>query len=106
MRPLTRLAAGAALVMLAPSVVSAQAGTRPSPRPLQTSAEAEFVTGRSVYLRSTGTRIGIITSMDAQHRFPRGFPQPVMKAVRVKRVDGPEDWVPVQGLNRIYVVRR
>jgi hypothetical protein len=65
-----------------------------------------FVVGRRVYLRSTKTFIGTIVAADAKHDFRSGrFPRPWMKAVLVDRRDGPHEWVPVEGITKLYVVR-
>jgi hypothetical protein len=69
------------------------------------SDEREFTRGRSVYLRSTKTRIGQILATDDAHEFPPTFRKTVAKAVLIRRVDGPLEWTPVEGLSRIYVVR-
>jgi hypothetical protein len=67
---------------------------------------ADFVTGKRLYLRSTKTFIGTIIDVAEQHDFPPDrFPRPRMKAVLVVRRDGPHDWLPVEGLNKIYVAR-
>ncbi len=65
-----------------------------------------FVPGKHVYLRSTKTLIGTITAVDERHSFPADrFPRARMKAVLIERRDGPRDWVPVERITRIYVVR-
>jgi len=69
------------------------------------SDERDFTVGRTVYLRSTKTRIGRIMAMDANHDFPPSFGKRHAKAVLIKRFDGPLDWRPVEGSSRIYVVR-
>lgn len=70
------------------------------------SSEADFVVGKRVHLRSTKTFIGRITAIDDDHAFPPDrFPRARMKAVRIERRDGPVSWVPVERINRIYVVR-
>jgi len=91
-----------------------------APRPLQTASqspakhagkdvyssdERDFTRGRTVYLRSTKTRIGQILATDDAHDFPPSFRKTRAKAVLIRRVDGPLDWTPVEGLSRIYVVR-
>jgi len=70
------------------------------------SAESDFVVGKTVYLRSSKLRIGTIRAVDPNHSFPRTFPRPRMKAVLIRRKDGPRDWVPVERITRIYVVNR
>lgn len=68
--------------------------------------ESDFVVGKRVHLRSTKTFIGRIIGEDASHAFPPDrFPRANMKAVLIERRDGPRDWVPVEGITRIYVVR-
>jgi hypothetical protein len=69
-------------------------------------AESDFVVGKTVYLRSSKMRIGTILAAEARHSFPRTFPRPQMKAVLIRRKDGPLDWVPVERITRIYVVNR
>jgi hypothetical protein len=69
------------------------------------SDERDFTRGRIVYLRSTRTRIGQILATDDAHDFPPTFRKTRAKAVLIRRVDGPLDWTPVDGLSRIYVVR-
>jgi hypothetical protein len=68
--------------------------------------ESDFVVGKTVYLRSSKMRIGTIQAADARHSFPRTFPRPRMKAVLIRRKDGPLEWVPVERITRIYVVNR
>jgi hypothetical protein len=70
------------------------------------SAESDFAVGKTVYLRSSKTRIGTILAVDPNHSFPRTFPRPRMKAVLIRRKDGPSDWVPVERITRIYVVNK
>ena len=69
------------------------------------SDERDFITGRSVYLRSTKTRIGKILATDGDHAFPPRFGKTRARAVLLRHVDGPSDWLPVEGLSRVYVVR-
>lgn len=121
MRQAPRLLVTATLAAcsLAPSAVRAQvvsvaatraqaaaASARPVQDSLYSSAESDFVIGKTVYLRSSKMRIGTIVDTDANHKFPRTFPRPRMKAVRIRRKDGPLDWVPVERINRIYVVNK
>lgn len=81
-----------------------QGGVRQEGR--YSSSEADFVVGKRVYLRSTKTFIGRITAVDDDHGFPPDrFPRARMKAVRIERRDGPVSWVPVERIDRIYVVR-
>ena len=69
------------------------------------SDERDFTRGRTVYLRSTKTRIGRILATDDDHAFPPAFGKTRAKAVLIRRVDGPFEWTPVERLSRIYVVR-
>ena len=73
---------------------------------LYSSAEADFVVGKTVYLRSSKMRIGTILKTDSRHSFPRSFPRPLMKAVLIQRKDGPYEWTPVERITRIYVVNK
>ena len=69
-------------------------------------AERDFIVGRRVYLRSTKTFIGTIVDADANKRFPADrFPRAQMKAVLIKRFDGPLGWEPMDQVIRIYVTR-
>jgi hypothetical protein len=65
----------------------------------------DFTVGRSVYLRSTRTRIGLIVAADDDHIFPPTFRRSHGQAVLIRHTDGPLDWLPVESLNRVYVVR-
>jgi hypothetical protein len=82
---------------------TSHASARPSAYLSDTSA---FLPGRVVYLRSTRTRIGVIEAADAHHQFPASFSRRSMSAVLIRRKDGPRDWVPLDGITRIYVVQR
>ena len=73
---------------------------------LYSSAESDFVVGKTVYLRSSKMRYGTILKTDAHHSFPRTFPRPHMKAVLIQRKDGPYEWTPVERITRIYVVNK
>ena len=73
---------------------------------LYSSAESDFVVGKTVYLRSSKMRIGTILKTDSRHSFPRSFPRPQMKAVLIQRKDGPYEWTPVERITRIYVVNK
>ena len=73
---------------------------------LYSSAESDFVVGKTVYLRSSKMRYGTILKTDARHSFPRSFPRPQMKAVLIHRKDGPYEWTPVERIARIYVVNK
>lgn len=73
---------------------------------LYSSAERDFVVGKTVYVRSSKTLIGTIIRADPNHAFPKTFPRPHMKAVLIRRKDGPSSWTPVEGITRIYVVNR
>lgn len=105
----------AVLTLLPPSAATQQqAASRPD-APSRSAApddagfssrEADFVVGKRVFLRSTKTFIGVIRAADANHRFPpKRFPRGRMNAVLIERFDGPRDWVPVEGIGRIYAVR-
>jgi hypothetical protein len=83
------------------SAADARAQTRPTTYLNEPSA---FVVGRTVYLRSTKTRIGTIEAVDSHHAFPRKFPRSRMRAVLIHRKDGPMEWTPIDGITRIYVV--
>jgi hypothetical protein len=69
------------------------------------SDERDFTVGRSVYLRSTKTRIGRIVAADDDHAFPPTFRTTRAKAVQIRHSDGPFDWQPVEFATRVYVVR-
>jgi hypothetical protein len=65
-----------------------------------------FVVGKRVYLRSSGTLIGRIIGAEEKHDFRAGrFRRPWMKAVLIERRDGPHEWVPVEGITKIYTAR-
>ena len=96
------LIAGAAY---APVVIARRTATPLAGKDGYSSDEREFTRGRSVYLRSTKTRIGQIIATDDDHAFPGSFRKSRGKAVLIRRVDGPLEWTPVEGLSRIYVVR-
>jgi hypothetical protein len=65
-----------------------------------------FVVGKRVYLRSTKTYIGRIIGAEDKHDFRDGhFRRPWAKAVLIERRDGPRDWMPVEGITRIYAVK-
>jgi hypothetical protein len=66
---------------------------------------ADFIVGKHVFLRSTKTFIGTITETDPNKSFPRGFPRSHMKAVLIQRAESRKDWVPIDGITRIYVTR-
>jgi hypothetical protein len=73
---------------------------------LYSTAERDFVVGKTVYLRSSKTLIGTIVRTDSNHAFPRTFPRPRMNAVLIRRKDGPYEWTPVERVTRIYVVNK
>ena len=73
---------------------------------LYSSAESDFVVGKTVFLRSSKMRYGIVLAVDANHRFPRSFGKTQMKAVLIRRKDGPYEWTPVERVVRIYVVNK
>lgn len=94
------IALSAALLALSVGTANAQTASARA----FTSEPRAFVVGKTVYLRSTKTRIGTIEAVDGRHAFPRTFPRPQMSAVLIHRKDGPMEWVPVEGITRIYVV--
>lgn len=96
------LIAGAAY---APVVIARRTATPLAGKDGYSSDERDFTVGRSVYLRSTKTRIGRILATDDDHAFPPTFRKSPARAVLIKHVDGPFDWLPVEGLSRIYAVR-
>jgi hypothetical protein len=69
-------------------------------------AESDFVVGKAVFLRSSKMRYGTVLAVDANHRFPRSFGKTHMKAVLIRRKDGPYEWTPVERVVRIYVVNK
>jgi hypothetical protein len=72
----------------------------------RTADSISFVVGKRVYLRSSGTFIGTIIDTDEHHDFRAGrFPRPWMKAVLMVRRDGPYEWMPVEGMARLYVAK-
>jgi hypothetical protein len=93
----------------AASAVPAQAAFR-SPSASSDSAysglERDFLVGKTVYLRSSKMLIGTIQATDSNHAFPRTFPRPHMKAVLIRRKDGPLEWTPVEQVARVYVVNK
>lgn len=66
---------------------------------------SDFIVGKHVFLRSTKTFIGTITAVDSNKAFPRTFPRSRMKAVLIERAESRKDWVPIEGITRIYVTR-
>jgi len=106
--------------LLAPAAARAQAkptrvasAAPAAPRPAAPSAPAvrpadstSFTVGKRLYLRSNGTFIGTIIDAEEQHDFRGGrFPRPWMRGVLVVRRDGPYEWMPVEGLSRLYTAR-
>jgi hypothetical protein len=83
----------------------ARAKRSPSEATAYSSNASDFVAGKRVFLRSTKTFIGRISAVDGNRALPRGFPRSHMKAVLIERADGGKDWVPVEGITRIYVTR-
>jgi len=69
-------------------------------------AESDFVVGKTVFLRSSKMHYGRILAVDANHRFPPSFGKTQMKAVLIRRKDGPYEWTPVERVVRIYVVNK
>ena len=96
------LIAGAAY---APVAIARQTTALHASREGYSSDERDFTVGRSVYLRSTRTHIGRIVAADGDHEFPPTFKTTHARAVLVRSVDGAYNWLPVEGLSRIYVVR-
>lgn len=97
-------------VVLAPSSVRAQrAAARVTPARVAggyLSDSTDFVVGKSVHLRSSKTFIGTIKTVEERHDFRSGrFPRPEMRAVLIERRDGPLEWVPVERITRIYIVK-
>jgi hypothetical protein len=88
-----------------PAATERQAEPRHADRDGYSSDARDFTVGRSVYLRSTKTPIGRILASDDDHAFPRGFRQSHGRAVLIRHTDGPMDWLPVESLRRVYVVR-
>jgi hypothetical protein len=68
--------------------------------------ESDFVVGKKVYLRSTKTFIGTIEKADESHSFPPSFPKTPAKAIMIRRKDRSRNWLPVEGITRIYVVNK
>lgn len=104
----TSLVAGLCLIAgaaYAPVAIARQTTALHAGKEGYSSDERDFTVGRTVYLRSTKTRIGRITATDARHDFPPSFRKRHAKAVLIRRFDGPVSWTPVEGLSRIYVVR-
>ena len=96
------LIAGAAY---APVAIARQATLAHAGRDGYSADERDFTTGRTVYLRSTKTKIGRILAVDDAREFPASFHTRHGRAVLLRHVDGPMDWLPVAGLSRVYVVR-
>lgn len=99
----------------APVAIARQIGVPEPPTPRMAPPHAaadgyssdarDFTVGRSVYLRSTKTRIARILATDDDHAFPPAFGKTHAKAVLIRHTDGPLDWMPVEFLTRVYVVR-
>jgi hypothetical protein len=89
----------------APVAIARQATALHTGKDGYSSDERDFTAGRSVYLRSTKTRVGKIVATDDDHAFPPRFGKTRARAVLRRHVDGPFDWLPVEGLSRVYVVR-
>lgn len=107
MRRLSRLSCVAAFLALTPATRGISQVPRPSTQKdsAYSGLEKDFTVGKSVYLRSSKTLIGTIVATDPHHAFPPSFKQAWAKAVRIKRKDGPLDWMPIDGARRIYVVK-
>ncbi len=110
MRTLTRLLSVAVFLVLLPltSGMSQTVPQRASVRAdsMYSSREKDFRVGKSVYLRSSKTLIGTIIAIDPIHSFPPSFGRTRAKGLLIKRKDGPLDWMPIDGVLRIYVVAR
>ncbi len=94
----------------APQLQAQQPGTSPqhSVKPVlapYSSDSTSFVVGKRVYLRSTKTYIGTISAVDPDKRMEGKFPRRRMMAVLIDRAEQRRDWVPVEGITRIYVTR-
>ena len=102
------LAAGLLLIAVAayaPVAIARQTTAAREASAGYSSQERDFTVGRTVYLRSTKTKIGRIVAADDHHDFPPSFRTRHGRAVLLRHVDGPMDWLPVEGLSRVYVVR-
>lgn len=98
------------LALSAPCAARAQQPAAPAsaakPADAYLADAASFTIGRRVYLRSTKAYIGTVVDTAAKHDFRAGhFPRPWMKAVLIERRDGPHEWVPIEGITRLYVVK-
>jgi hypothetical protein len=94
-----------AVAAYAPVAIARQTTAAHESRAAYSSDERDFTVGRTVYLRSTKTKIGRILAVDEDHEFPSSFRRRHARAVLMRHVDGPFDWLPVEGLSRVYVVR-
>ena len=109
----TMLAAGLLLIAVAayaPVAIARQTTAARAGGTGYSGNERDFTAGRTVYLRSTKTKIGRILAVDENHEFPASARFPAIKrgharAVLLRHVDGPMDWLPVEGLSHVYVVR-
>lgn len=109
MRTSSRLSYVAAFLVLMP-ITSAVGQSASHRRPTSadstySSAEKDFTVGKSVYLRSNKTLIGKIIAIDPDHSFPPSFGRMRAKGLLIRRKDGPLDWIPIDGVLRIYVVK-
>lgn len=89
----------------APVAIARQATLAHAGRDGYSGDEHDFTVGRTVYLRSAKSKIGRIIAVDEDHEFPATFRTRHGRAVLLRHVDGPMDWLPVEGLSRVYVVR-
>ena len=109
MRRLSRFSWVAGVLILTP--VTSAIGQGKSDRPAvradsgYSSREKDFRVGKHVYLRSSKTVIGRIIAIDPMHPFPPSFGRTRSKALLIRRKDGPLDWMPIDGVLRIYVVK-
>jgi hypothetical protein len=94
-----------AVAAYAPVAIARQTSATHAAGAGYSSDERDFAVGRTVYLRSTKTKIGRIVAADDDHEFPATFRKRHARAVLLRHVDGPMDWLPVEGLSRVYVVR-
>jgi hypothetical protein len=104
--------AGSVAAQATPAAAATAANTAATAKParadsLYSGLERDFTVGKTVYLRSSKTRIGVIRATDPNHEFPPRFvPAGRMKAVLIHHTDGPFSWVPVERAVRIYVVNK
>lgn len=109
MRTSSRSSYVAAFLVLVPITSaagqSASRRTTTSVDSTYSNAEKDFTVGKSVYLRSSKTLTGKIIAIDPDHSFPPSFGRTRAKGILIRRTDGPLDWIPIDGVFRIYVVK-